>query len=168
MLLTITTTHRPATDLGYLLAKNPARLHTFSIAQGHAHVFYPEATDERCTAALLLEIDPIALSRADGPDDNRATLEPYVNDRPYAASSFLSVAIANVYSSAMQGRSKDRQALADTEIPLELRIPSLRCRGGEAFARALFEPLGYAIDFAIAPLDARFPQWGDSAHASIT
>src|SRR4051812_9330158 len=108
MLLTITTTHSPATDLSYLLHKHPAKLQSFSLAFGQAHVFYPEASDERCTAALLLEIDPISLVRGRG-----ATLDQYVNDRPYAASSFLSVAIAEVFRSAMAGNSKERAAIVE-------------------------------------------------------
>src|SRR3954453_722970 len=98
MLLTIRTTHRPATDLGYLLGKNPARAQSFDLAFGAAHVFYPEASDEACTAALLLDVDPVALVRGPG-----GTLDQYVNDRPYAASSFLSVAISRVLRSAMGG-----------------------------------------------------------------
>jgi hypothetical protein len=43
--------------------KNPARLQTFELAFGKAHVFYPQATPERCTAALLLDIDPVGLVR---------------------------------------------------------------------------------------------------------
>jgi hypothetical protein len=95
MLVTITTTHKPATDLGYLLHKSPFRVHSFEQVSGKAHVFYPETTDERSTAALLLEIDPICLVRdRRGPSGEGYALEQYVNDRPYAASSFLSVAIA--------------------------------------------------------------------------
>src|SRR4029079_7950940 len=110
MLLTISVSRPPATDLGYLLHKSPGRIHTRELAFGPAHVFYPEATEERCTAALVLDIDPVALSRGrrEGP-----SLEPYVNDRPYVASSFLSVAIADVFGTAMTGRSRERQALAD-------------------------------------------------------
>src|SRR5919108_1478750 len=115
MLLTITTTHRPATDLGYLLHKNPSRCQSFELAFGHAHVFYPESSPERCTAALLLDIDPIGLVRGRGvAGGDGPTLKEYVNDRPYVASSFLSVAIVQVYGSALAGRSKDRPDLAQT------------------------------------------------------
>ncbi len=34
MLLTISTTHRPATDLGYLLSKHPDRVQRFELAFG--------------------------------------------------------------------------------------------------------------------------------------
>src|SRR5271163_4059 len=104
MLLTLTTTHQPATDLGYLLRKNPARPQSFSLTFGRAHVFYPEASTERCTVALLVEVDPVGLVRnRRGPRGEGGALEQYVNDRPYAASSFLSVAIAEVFGSALAG-----------------------------------------------------------------
>ena len=115
MLLTLTTTHRPATDLGYLLAKHPDRVQTFSLSFGAAHVFYPQASEDRCTAALLLEVDPVGLSRRKGGEP--ATLEPYVNDRPYVASSFLSVAIAQVFGSALAGRCRERPELVDMPHP---------------------------------------------------
>src|SRR3954465_7080734 len=146
MLLTLSAPPRPATGLGYLLHKNPARMQTFSLAFGQARVFYPEATEDRCTAALLLEIDPVGLVRnRRGPAGEGFALEQYVNDRPYVASSFLSVAIAQVFGSALGGTSRDRPELAKTPIPLGARVSVLPCRGGEAFLRRLFEPLGYAI-----------------------
>src|SRR4051794_17720151 len=117
MLLTITTTHQPATDLGYLLQKNPGRVQEFDLTFGKARVFYPEATPERCTAALLLDIDPVGLIR-DRRGPGRFALDQYVNERPYVASSFLSVAISAVYRSAMSGKSKDRPELANLPIPL--------------------------------------------------
>src|SRR5262249_23590044 len=146
MLLTIRTTHRPATDLGYLLHKNPNRLQAFEQSFGRAYVFYPEATDEACTAALLLDIDPIALVRGRGGDmGDRSVAEPDVNDRPYVASSFLSVAIGSVFGTAMSGKSKERPNLAESSLPLQVRISVLPCRGGEEFLRRLFEPLGYTV-----------------------
>src|SRR3990170_2138207 len=99
MLLTISTTKQPATDLGFLLHKNPNRIQTFPLNFGNALVFYPEATEEKCTVALLLDIDPIGLVRSKGRDHK--TLEQYVNDRPYVASSFFSVALGRVFNSAM-------------------------------------------------------------------
>jgi len=169
MLLTLTTTAAPATDLGYLLAKNPARLHTFDLAFGKAHVFYPEATPERCTAALMLEVDPVGLVRGrQGPAGEGGALEQYVNDRPYVASSFLSVAIARVLGSALGGRSKDRPELAQQAIPLEARVSVLPCRGGEGFLRRLFEPLGYEVAAQQHPLDETNPDWGSSRYFSVT
>src|SRR5207249_1436222 len=108
MLLTVSTSHQPATDLGYLLHKNPARVQSFPLSFGQVHVFYPEAAAERCTAALLLDVDPIGLvrGRGAGPAGGEgASLGQYVNDRPYVASSFLSVALSQVYGSALSGRS---------------------------------------------------------------
>jgi 3' terminal RNA ribose 2'-O-methyltransferase Hen1 len=169
MLLSISYSGKSATDLGYLLHKSPFRLHSVEQAFGTAHVFYPEATPERCTAALLLEIDSIGLVRnRRGPSGEQRGLEEYVNDRPYAASSFLSVAIARVFGTAMTGRSKERQELADTPLPLEVRISVLPCRGGEALLRSLFEPLGYGVTAARHALDEKFPDWGDSPYFTVT
>ena len=146
MLLTITTTHQPATDLGFLLAKHPGRVQSFEQSFGRAHVFYPEASPERTTAALVLDVDPVALVRTRrGPAGEGGALEQYVNDRPYVASSFLSVAIADVFRSALQGKSRERRELADTPIPLTARLPAVPCRGGEPFLRSLFAPLGYDV-----------------------
>ena len=144
ILLTSTTTHRPATDLGYLLYKNPARSQAFEMSFRQAHVFYPEADADRCTAALLLEVDPVALVRnRRGPAGEGFGLEQYVNDRPYVASSFLSVAIARVLGSALAGTSRERPELANTPIPLVARLSVLPARGGgEELLGRLFEPLG--------------------------
>ncbi len=169
MLLTITTTYQPATDLGYLLHKSPYRGHSFEQVFGKAHIFYPETAAERCTAAVLLEVDPIGLVRnRRGPSGEAYALEQYVNDRPYAASSFVSVAIARVFGTAMTGRSKERQELADMRIPLEVRIAVLPCRGGEDLLRRLFEPLGYEVAATGHLLDEKFPEWGESAYFTVT
>jgi 3' terminal RNA ribose 2'-O-methyltransferase Hen1 len=166
MLLTITTTYTPATDLGYLLAKNPTRVQSFELAFGKAHVFYPEASQERCTGALLLDIDPVALVRGRG--DAEGLLDQYVNDRPYAASSFLSVAIAEIFGTALNGRSRERPELVSTPIPLEARIVALPARGGEPLLRRLFEPLGYTVEVTNHILDAHFPEWGPSHYFTLT
>jgi 3' terminal RNA ribose 2'-O-methyltransferase Hen1 len=166
MLLTITTTHRPATDLGYLLGKHPERTHTKELGFGVAHVYYPEADDARCTAALLLDVDPVGLVRRPRGAEEFA-LSQYTNDRPYVASSLLGVAISRVLGAALGGRSRERPELAATAIPLEARLPVLPVRGGERFLRALFEPLGYALEARRIPLDADFPDWGGSVYFSI-
>jgi 3' terminal RNA ribose 2'-O-methyltransferase Hen1 len=169
MLLAITTTHNPATDLGYLLAKNPAQTQEFELPFGRAHVFYPEVSAERCTAALLLDIDPVGLVRGRAGATNAPALhDHYVNDRPYVASSFLSVALAEVFGSALNGRSRERAELAATPIPLQARIAALPARGGEAVIRRLFEPLGYTIDVQGFPLDGRFPEWGTSSYFAVS
>ncbi len=165
MILELSTTHRPATDLGYLLHKNPARAHSFPLSFGTAHVFYPVATAEQCTAALLLEIDPIGFVRrppgAIGPE------REYVNDRPYVASSFLSVAIARVYGSALGGRSADRPELTERSLPLVARLGAVPCRGGEALLRRLFEPLGYQVIAEGHPLDPALPHLGPSIYVAV-
>ncbi len=149
MLLTVTTTHAPATDLGYLLAKNPARSHVFDLAHGRATVYFPEATEARCTAVLQVELDGTALARK---TDDDSPLGRYVNDRAYAASSLLSVAMTRAFGTAMAGRSRERPTLAATPLPLELTIVGLPCRGGEAVVRRLFEPLGWAVELAPVPV----------------
>jgi 3' terminal RNA ribose 2'-O-methyltransferase Hen1 len=169
MLLTITTTHQPATDLGHLLRKHPDRAQTLELAFGKAHVFYPEATGERCGAALLLDVDPVGLVRnRRGPAGESRTLEQYVNDRPYVGSSFLSVALAEAYGSAMAGKCPAHPELVDQPLPLEAKISVLPCRGGEMLLRRLFEPLGYEVGATRHELDAQFPDWGASPYYTVT
>lgn len=169
MLLTISTTYKPATDLGYLLHKNPARVQDFSLPFGRAHVFYPEANEERCTVALLLDVDPIALVRGRS-SSNRdgGFLSEYVNDRPYVASSFLSVAISRVFGSALGGRSKERPELMGRPIPVTARISALPCRGGEDVARRLFEPLGYEVHLEDPEADRPASDWERGPYRNIT
>ncbi|MHB8597429.1 MAG: 3' terminal RNA ribose 2'-O-methyltransferase Hen1 [Ktedonobacteraceae bacterium] len=165
MLLTITTTYRPATDIGYLLHKNPANVQSFSLSFGRAHVFYPEASSERCTAALLLDVDTVSLVRS---RDHALALDQYVNDRPYVASSFLSVAIAEVFGTALHGRCAKRPALVDQPLPLEANITVVPCRGGEMLLKQLFEPLGYGVTATQHMLDEQHPEWGMSPYYSIS
>jgi 3' terminal RNA ribose 2'-O-methyltransferase Hen1 len=167
MLLTLTTTHRPATDLGYLLHKNPARCQTFPLSFGKAHVFYPEAAEDRCTAALLLDVDPVAMVRGRG-GVSQTVLAQYVNDRPYVASSFMSVAIAQVLGPALDGRSKERPELTVTPIPLVAALEVLPCRGGEGLLYEVFQPLGYEIEATRYVLDEQFDEWGQSPYYSLT
>jgi len=165
MLLTITTTHRPATDLGFLLTKNPTHLHSRKLSFGEAHVFYPQADEDRCTAALLLDVDTLQLVRGRGKEQR--TLAHYVNDRAYVASSFMSVAIARSFSTALAGRSKQRPELAETAIPLAAEIAVLPCRGGEGLLQSLFEPLGYRVTAERLTLDEAFPDWGESPYFRV-
>lgn len=168
MLLSITTTHSPATDLGYLLAKHPDKYQRFTLNHGAAHVFYPRAEPDVCTACLLLDIDPIGLVRGrQRQGGHESTLFPYVNDRPYVASSFFSVAIAQVLGSALRGHCKELPELARRAIPLEARVAVVPCRGGESFLRRLFEPLGYRVSATRAPLDERFPEWGQGPYFTV-
>jgi 3' terminal RNA ribose 2'-O-methyltransferase Hen1 len=164
MLLTLTLTRPPATDLGFLLHKHPARLQRFPLPFGAAHVFYPEATDERCTAALLLDVDPVGLIRR---DVRFHRLDQYVNDRPYVASSFMSVALARVFTTAMAGTCAARPELPERALPLEARLAVLPVAGGEGIARRLFEPLGYSVEGVQHPLDTRFPEWGASRYHTL-
>ncbi len=165
MLLTITTTYQPATDLGYLLHKNPAHMQSFSLSFGQAHVLYPEATVERCTAALLLDVDAIGLVRG---RDKATALDQYVNDRPYVASSFLSVALAEVFGSALAGRCTQRPELVVTPLPLQVQLAALPCRGGDSWLKRLFEPLGYTVTAEPQMLDEQHPEWGMSPYYLVT
>lgn len=167
MLLSLSTTYEPATDLGFLLAKHPERLQRFELAFGSAQVFYSEASAQRCTAVLMLDIDPVGLVRGNGEENSSGPLAQYVNDRPYVASSFLSVALARVFRSAMAGTAPERPQLAEQTLPFEIEIPVLRARGGEAAVRNAFEPLGYEVALQRLPLDPRFPEWGDSAYLRL-
>ncbi|MEU3888487.1 3' terminal RNA ribose 2'-O-methyltransferase Hen1 [Streptomyces sp. NPDC029041] len=174
MFLTITTTgtpERPATDLGYLLHKHPDKAQAFSTSYGTAHVLYPEAEAGRCTAALLLEVDAVALvrrgkgkGRGGAPD---AALAQYVNDRPYAASSLLAVALSSVFSSAMKGVCNARPELPGQARPLRVEVPALPARGGPDLVAKLFEPLGWTVTAEPVALDTEFPDWGDSRYVSL-
>jgi len=169
MLLTISTTHQPATDLGFLLHKNPSQVQSFELSFGQVHVFYPEANNERCTVAMLLDVDPVALVRgkAEGSAEGGG-LDQYVNDRPYVASSFVSVAIAQVFRSALSGKSKEKPELADAALPLVASVSVIPCRAGEDYLRGLFEPLGYEVTVTQPELDSKFEEWGKSKYYALT
>lgn len=168
MILTITNTTAPATDLGYLLHKNPARMHSVELTFGQAHVFYPEATGECCTAAVLVDIDPVGLVRGRGKRrDSTGTMEQYVNNRPYVVSSFMSVALGRLFATAAAGRCKERPELVDSPLQLQVRIPTLPATGGTEIVQRLFEPLSYTVETEGYLLDDRFPEWGNSALVSV-
>jgi 3' terminal RNA ribose 2'-O-methyltransferase Hen1 len=172
--LTISTTgdeQHPATDLGFLLHKHPDNPFSTKLSYGTAHVLYPEANAERCTAALLLEVDAVALvrrgkgkGRGGAPD---AALAQYVNDRPYAASSLLAVALSGVFTSAIRGVCNARPERAVQPLPLRVEVPALPARGGPELVRRLFEPLGWTVSVEPVPLDVRFPEWGDSRYVRL-
>lgn len=166
MLLTITSTAPHASDLGYLLHKHPDRVQCFEESVGRVHVFYPEAGDDRCTAAVLLEVDPVGLVRGRRPGGPR-TLAEYVNDRPYAASSMLAVALGRVFKTALSGRCAARPELAGQALPLEIRLPALPCRGGAEVAQRVFAPLGWQVEVGPVPLDPAMPGWGDSDYVAL-
>lgn len=167
MLLTITTTHRPATDLGYLLHKHPARVQSFELPVGVAQVWFPEQSDDRCTFVIMLEVDPVALARRKGQQHGGMPLAQHVNDRPYAASSLLSVALGKVLGTAVAGRCDARPQLAAAVIPLEIHVPTLPSRGGADLARRCFEPLGWRVEVAPLPLDDTVPDWGASDYVDL-
>lgn len=169
MILNISTTHRPATDLGYLLHKHPDKFQTLELSVGKVHVFYPEKSEERTTVSILLDIDPIDMVRggrnlgADG-----FALGHYVNDRPYVASSFMSVALAKAFSSAMNGKCKDKPELVHVKLPFEVTISVIPApKGGEILIRKFFQPLGYEVELTRHPLDDKFPEWGDSKYYTL-
>ena len=171
MLLTLTTSHHPATDW-LSLHKHPGKAQSFDLPFGKVHVFYPRADEAACTAAILLDIDPVALVRgrrgsggAGGGGEN--TLDQYVNNRPYVASSFLSVAISQVLGTALAGNCKDRPELVTTPIPLTARLAAVPCRAGDDLLPRLFEPLGYTVTATRLPLDPSFPDWGNSPIFSL-
>ncbi|HEV7625170.1 MAG TPA: 3' terminal RNA ribose 2'-O-methyltransferase Hen1, partial [Streptomyces sp.] len=174
MFLTISTTgsdNGPATDLGFLLHKHPEKAQRFPTSYGEAHVFYPEASAERCTAALLLDVDPVSLVRR-GRGKGRggapgSALAQYVNDRPYAASSLLAVALRTVFASALKGKCDAKPELAGREMPLRIDLPAVPARGGPGLVRRLLEPLGWTVEAEPLPLDEQFPEWGESRYVTL-
>lgn len=167
MLLTISTTHEPATDLAYLLHKHPDRFQSFELSFGLAHVFYPEANHKRSTVCLMLDVDPVDMARGRG-GGNQSALASYVSDRPYVASSFMSTAIAQVFGTALAGRCKRRPELVGSPLPLQATFEVLPVSGGASFLRDVFEPLGYEVEARQHRLDEQFPQWGQSRYFSVT
>ena len=167
MLLTITYKGENATDLGFLLFKNPQRPQEFQLNYGKAYVFYPEANSETCTAALLLDINPIDLARGKiGSKDGG--LFDYVNDRPYVSSSFMSTAISKVFGTAMTGRCDNRPELATEELDLTASISMLPCRGDTSMINSIFEPLGYTVEYKTSVLDEKYPEWGEGKYVNLT
>jgi 3' terminal RNA ribose 2'-O-methyltransferase Hen1 len=166
VLLSLATTMPDAADLGFLLHKHPGKAQSFEVATGTAHVVWPEATPARAEVALVLEVDPVALVR--GKDRNQAfTLSQYVNDRPYAASSMLAVALGRVFRTAMTGRCDARPELPGRAIPLEIHVPVLRSRGGTDVVERLFAPLGWQVAATAIPLDEQIPAWGESPYVDL-
>ncbi|MCK2237099.1 MULTISPECIES: 3' terminal RNA ribose 2'-O-methyltransferase Hen1 [unclassified Crossiella] len=162
MLFTLTTTHQPATDLGFLLHKHPGKVQTFEVAAGTAHVFYPQAEEHQCTVGLLLELDPIELVRR-GRENTAFSLGRYVNDRPYVASSMLAVALGKVFRTALGGRCEAKPELAATPLPLQVHLPAVPCHGPADLVTRLFEPLGWTVDARPIPMTG----WGDSPYVDL-
>ena len=169
MILNITTTHYPATDLGFLLHKHPDRFQTFDLSVGKVHVFYPESSEEKTTVSMLLDIDPIDMVRnARRAGTDAFALAHYVNDRPYVASSFMSAALSKVFSSALNGNCKEKPWLVEQIFPFEALITSIPApKGGETLIRKFFEPLGYQVEITKHPLDPQYPEWGESRYYTL-
>ena len=166
MILTITYEGKNTQDLGYLLYKNPNRPQVFNMNFGKAYVFYPEVSEERTTAALLLSIDPVDLVRGKEGSQNQGLFD-YVNDRPYVASSFMSTAISSVFGTAMTGRADDHQELSDSPLDLTAMITMLPCRGKQEMLERVFAPLGYQVSYRSFMLDDEAPQWGESPYVEL-
>ena len=157
-----------ATDLGFLVHKHPDRAQSFHVGVGTAQVFWPQATSERSSVALLLEVDPIALVRGKSSSGEAGlSLFQYVNDRPYVASSMLSVAMGKVFRSAMAGRCEARPELVGAAVPLEVHVPVLPSRGGPDLVERLFVPLGWTVTATPLALDEEVPSWGASPYVDL-
>ena len=164
-MIQISTTHSPATDLGFLLHKNPNRVHELELSFGKATILYPVADEAKCSIALLLDLDTIALVR--GKEGSGGSLKQYVNDRPYVASSFLASALVRCFGTTISGRCKDKPELVNQILPFEVEIPVIACRAGEQAFKRLFEPLGYEVAVERIALDEKFPEWGESEYYSL-
>ncbi|GGF37482.1 3' terminal RNA ribose 2'-O-methyltransferase Hen1 [Williamsia phyllosphaerae] len=170
MLLTISAERSPSlpapADLGYLLHKHPDRVQPFPVYGGTAHVFYPEVSAERCTAALVLEVDPVALVRGRSGSRDGFALGQYVNDRPYVASSLLSVAMGKVFRSALSGRCPGHEALVGSDLQLTVSVPAVP--GDPELLQRLFSPVGWDVHATAIELDATRPEWGAAPMVSLT
>jgi SAM-dependent methyltransferase len=172
MLLTVTLTGPQAGVLGHLLHKHPERVQSFELPVGRATVFYSESSDDRTTAALLLEVDPIGMVKRRLKQRDGLSLTDYVTDRPYAASSMLAVALGRVFNTALNGRSDSHPEQAASRLPLELRIPAVPARGksgaaGDGLVRRLFEPLGWRVQASEVPYGPD-GGWGPAPYLDVT
>ena len=155
MLLTITTTHGPATDLGYLLHKHPARFQSYDLSFGGRMSSTPRSDDDRCSACLLLDVDPVGIVRGKGaaegllvPVRQRSTLRRLVVPQRGDLAGLRLGAPGPV-----QG-----PAGADDDPDPALGPAACHSRAGRrAVPEGVFEPLGYAVDAERHPLDERFP-----------
>jgi 3' terminal RNA ribose 2'-O-methyltransferase Hen1 len=157
MLITLTCHAPNAPEVGYLLAKNPATVFERLFSAGRVWVFYSEVAADHITVVLLAEIDSVGLVR--GPAA-LAGLDQYVNDRPYVASSLMSVALNVAFATAISGRSKERPERVGERMRWEVTLPAVACEAGEELIGRMLAPLGYAVTTARLPLDAHFPAWG--------
>lgn len=165
MILTITYEKQNASDLGYLLHKNPYRPQSVDISKGKAYIFYPEISDTSCTVSMVLDINSVNLVRK-----SKNSIFDYVNDRPYTSSSFLSVAIAKVFSTALSGICQKRPELVDEEVPIQASLTMVPCKGGKKIIYDFFasEPLKYQVEVVEFLLDENHPHWGKGNYYNIT
>jgi 3' terminal RNA ribose 2'-O-methyltransferase Hen1 len=157
MLLTIQADISPGSDLGYLLHRHPEQVYTSPLPQGQLHLFYPEVTGHSATAALWLELAPVGSAR-----------DLFGNDRPFVVSALMSQAIFQTLGLALDGLCPERPELADKPLNLMVRLVVVASRGGPSQLERLFEPLGYEVQTEPRPLDARFPEWGESPYYTLT
>lgn len=167
MLLSITCEHEHSQELSWLFHKNPDKIQSFNIIAGKAFVFYPEYSDKKVKICLALDIDTVTLVRKLKLPLDSHLLQHYVNDRPYVVSSFMSTAISNVFSSALNGNCKDKPELIDVIFPFEVEISVLKVIGGESLIKKFFEPLGYEVETESFNLDEKFENWGKSRYYKV-
>ncbi|MFN9461864.1 MAG: 3' terminal RNA ribose 2'-O-methyltransferase Hen1, partial [Planctomycetota bacterium] len=163
VLLTLETAGPDASKISYLLHKHPDKVQSFTMSFGKVHVYYPKYQHDSAVACMLLDVDPVGMVRG-AYRESDFMLGQYVNDRPFVASSFMSVAIAQVYSSALSGKCKDEPSLPQTPFPWTARIDSLATRGDSQWVEKVFSPLGYQVTTHSQLLDPEFPQWGESPY----
>ena len=104
-----------------------------------------------------MEIDPVELVRgAQRPED-------YVNDRPYVASSYLTVAMGRVFGTALAGNCQKRPELVNTILPLEITVEaSARAAERKDCASSLNPSVSRGCHRHL--LDNSFPEWGESPY----
>jgi 3' terminal RNA ribose 2'-O-methyltransferase Hen1 len=159
MLLTLTCAAPDAARFGYLLGKHPDAVFERPFSMGRVTVFYPEVASDRLTVAMLIEVDPVGLVRRPTPF---AGLDQYVNDRPYVASSFTSVALNVAFSTALAGKCAQHPELIEERVRWEAHLPAVACEAGAELITRLFAPLGYEVAATRLPLDPHFPAWGEA------
>ncbi|MCL1839207.1 MAG: 3' terminal RNA ribose 2'-O-methyltransferase Hen1 [Propionibacteriaceae bacterium] len=147
-------------DLSYLLFKHPDRVQEFNLGYAKATLWFPHAQPGRYQVALLVDIDSVALAKSKRFQRRDHELGTYINDRPYAASSLLSVAIARVFGSALKGQEPaERPHAAQAPRHLTIQLPSVRLQLAKFSAATaptdliveLFEPLGWEVKVKTTP-----------------
>jgi hypothetical protein len=159
VLLTITTTHRPATDLGGLLHQHLDTVQVVPFPFGEAMVCFSQADEARCTASMMLQARPPAR-----PHPHTASAPP-TQLRPMP--SFAGVALAEVFGPALEGRSDCRPEVAGRALPFEVELPALPCREGPPLLRRLFGPLGYHVAIRPVAHDPRVPDLGNEGDLAV-